>query len=390
MFDFKIESTDWSARTWVFSTPHWDINTPVFMPVWTLATIKWITKEQISQIWSQIMLSNTYHLYLKPWENIIESFWWLHDFMSVKLPILTDSWWFQVFSLGNLKRQSWSSGNSLVKITEDWVYFSSHRDWSKHFFTPEKAMQIQEKLWADIIMAFDECAPWDSSHYYARKAMDRTHRWALRSLEEHNKLQLIRWQFWKEPQTLFPIVQWVIYEDLRKESIEFLRDLPTPGIAIWWLSVWESKEDLIKMLDVLSPLLPDNKPHYLMWLWTPEDLIEWIYRWIDMFDCVLPTRLGRHGVAFSSIWNIKITNEKYIFEKSGIPIDDELSTSVSKTYSLWYLRHLLHTWELLWGQLLSLHNIEFLHNITKKAREHISSGTYEQFRARFWSNYKRK
>ncbi|MDD2487374.1 MAG: tRNA guanosine(34) transglycosylase Tgt [Candidatus Gracilibacteria bacterium] len=399
MFEFKIESTDGSARTGVFSTPHGDIKTPVFMPVGTQATVKGITKEQIMEIGSQIMLSNTYHLYLKPGDELIESFGGLHEFMGIDLPILTDSGGFQVFSLGNLRKsnlipentgETEHKGESLVKITEDGVYFRSHRDGSKHFFTPEKAMQIQEKLGADIIMAFDECAPGDSSHSYARKAMERTHRWAVRSLKEHNRLQIIRKELGKKPQTMFPIIQGVIYDDLRTESVKFLRDLNTDGIAIGGLSVGESKEDLIKMLDVLSPLLPPEKPHYLMGLGTPEDLVEGIYRGIDMFDCVLPTRLGRHGVAFSSIGNIKMTNEKYIYEKSGIPVDPELATHVSKTYSLGYLRHLLHTGELLGGQLLSLHNLEFLHNITKRAREAIEAGKYEEFRSRFWSNYNRK
>lgn len=389
MFEFKIEKNDWLARAWEFVTPNWVIKTPIFMPVWTQATVKWITKEQLEQIGSQIILSNTYHLYLKPGENLIEEFWGLHDFMWIKIPILTDSGGFQVFSLW----QTWKwfkNWESLVKITEDWVHFRSHRDWSKHFFTPELAMQIQEKLGADIIMAFDECAPGDSSHSYATKAMNRTHRWATRCQLEHAKLQEKRASLWKNPQALFPIIQWVIYEDLRRESAKFLSELDTPGIAIGWLSVWESKEDLLRILDVLSPILPSEKPHYLMWLGTPEDLIEWIYRWIDMFDCVLPTRLGRHGVAFTSYWNIKLTNKKYEHEKTWIPIDPELSTHVSRTYSLGYLRHLLHTWEILGWQLLSLHNLEFLLNITTKAREHILNWQYEAFRNKFRENYKIK
>ena len=390
MFEFKLETKCWNARAWTFTTPHWDIKTPVFMPVWTQATVKWITREQIKEIGSQIILANTYHLYLKPWEQLVEEFWWLHDFMSIDLPILTDSWGFQVFSLWQSGKSWYKSWESLVKITEDWVQFRSHRDWSKHFFTPEKAMQIQEKLWADIIMAFDECAPWDSSHLYARKAMDRTHRWAERCLVEHKKLQDIRMAKGKHPQALFPIIQWVVYDDLRQESAKFLSWLDTPWIAIGWLSVWESKEDLLKVLDIVTPLLPENKPHYLMGLWTPEDLIEWIYRWIDMFDCVLPTRLWRHWVAFTSDWNIKITNKKYEFEKAWLQIDEELSTYVSRNYSLWYLRHLFHVGEFLGWQLLSLHNLEFLLNIASKSREYIIAGKYDEFRNRFWSRYKMK
>lgn len=390
MFEFNIKNKDWQARTWEFITPHWVVNTPIFMPVWTQATVKWITREQIKEIWSEIILANTYHLYLKPWEELVEDFWWIHDFMSIDMPVLTDSWWFQVFSLGQSGTSGYKKWESLVKISEDWVQFRSHRDWSKHFFTPEKAMQIQEKLWADIIMAFDECAPWNSTHTYARKAMERTHRWAERSLAEHKRLQENRKAIWKNEQALFPIIQWVVYDDLRKESAKFLSSLDTPWIAIGWLSVWESKEDLLRVLDIVSPLLPENKPHYLMWLGTPEDLIEWIYRWIDMFDCVLPTRLWRHWVAFSSYWNMKITNLKYEREKWWIPIDEELATYVSKHYSLWYLRHLFHVGEFLWWQLLSLHNLEFLINISKVARKYIEKWEYSKFRERFWSNYKLK
>jgi len=390
MFEFKINATCSNARTWELTTPHGIIKTPIFMPVWTQATVKWITREQIKEIGSEIILSNTYHLFLKPWEELIEEFWWLHDFMAIDLPILTDSWWFQVFSLGQTSSSGYKNWESLVKITEDWVRFRSHRDGSKHFFTPERSIQIQEKLWADIIMAFDECAPWQSTHTYAKKAMWRTHRWATRCVEEHKKLQEIRKSQGKNPQTLFPIVQWVIYEDLRKESAEFISSLGTDWVAIWWLSVWESKEDLLKVLDVVCPILPKDKPRYLMWLGTPEDLIEWIYRWIDMFDCVLPTRLWRHWVAFSSLGNIKITNKKYEYEKSWIPCDTELSTHVSRNYSLWYLRHLCHVGEFLWGQLLSLHNLEFLLNIAKKSREHIANWTYDAFRDNFRKNYKIK
>lgn len=390
VFEFLIEAVDGKARAGKLTTPHWEIKTPVFMPVWTQATVKWITREQLKEIWSQIILSNTYHLYLRPWEDLVSDFGWLHDFMSIDMPILTDSWWFQVFSLGQSWKWWYKNPESLVKITEDGVRFRSHRDWSTHFFTPEKAMGIQEKLWADIIMAFDECAPWDSSHNYAKRAMERTHRWAERSLAEHKRLQIERQNKWLLPQALFPIIQWVVYEDLRKESAEFISSLDTPWVAIWGLSVWESKEDFIRILDIVSPILPENKPHYLMWLWTPEDLIEGIYRWIDMFDCVLPTRLWRHWVAFSSDWNIKITNKKFEYEKWWIPVDDELETYVSRNYSLGYLRHLFHVGEFLWWQLLSLHNLEFLLNIAKRSREHIINSDFENFRNKFWSRYRMK
>lgn len=390
MFEFKIKSSDWLARAWIFETPHGNIMTPTFIPVGTQATVKGITKDQLSQIWAQITLSNTYHLYLSPWEDLIEKLWWIHNFMWVSNPILTDSWGFQVFSLGNMKSYKMNDGlgSNLVKIKEDWVEFRSYKDWSKHFFTPEKAMQIQEKIWADIIMAFDECAPWDSTYLYAKKSMELTHRWALHCLTEHNKLQKIRKTKKKNPQAYFPIIQWVVYDDLRKESAKFLWDLDTPGIAIGGLSVWESKEDFLRILDLLGPILPENKMHYLMWLGNPEDLIEWIYRGIDIFDCVLPTRLGRHWIAFSSFWNIRITNANFQSEKSWIPMLEWFETYISKNYSLWYLRHLFHVWEILWWTLLSLHNLEFLLILTKKARESILDWSYEKFRKDFWKAYK--
>ncbi|MDD2565642.1 MAG: tRNA guanosine(34) transglycosylase Tgt [Candidatus Gracilibacteria bacterium] len=390
MFEFKIEKTSGNARAGELVTPHGVIKTPIFMPVGTQATVKGITREQLKEIGSEIILSNTYHLYLKPGESLVEDFGGLHKFMAIDLPILTDSGGFQVFSLGKSGTSGYKSGESLVKITEDGVHFRSHRDGSKHFFSPEKAMQIQEKLGADIIMAFDECAPGDSTHNYAKRAMTRTHHWAVRCLEEHTKLQKIRTEKGQLSQALFPIIQGVVYDDLRKESAEFLSSLDVPGIAIGGLSVGESKEDLLRVLDVVSPILPSHKPHYLMGLGTPEDLIEGIYRGMDMFDCVLPTRLGRHGVAFSSVGNIKITNQKYEFEKSGIPVDEELSTYVSRHYSMGYIRHLFHVGEFLGGQLLSLHNLEFLLNIAKKSREHILSDDFDSFRNKFWNSYPKK
>lgn len=391
-FEFTIEATDWLARTGTLSTPHGDIQTPIFMPVGTQATVKWVHKDHILEIGSQIILSNTYHLYLRPGDETIAHFGGLHEFMNINLPILTDSGGFQVFSLGQMKNSPGSkeSGEtkSLVRITEDGVEFRSHLDGSKHMFTPERAMQIQANLGADIIMAFDECAPGDSTHSYARAAMGRTHRWASRCVTEHTKQQKIRADKWLHPQALFPIVQWVIYDDLRIDSVKYIADLNMPGVAIWWLSVGESKPDMIRILDAIAPYLPPSKPHYLMGLGTPEDLIEGIYHGIDMFDCVLPTRLGRHGVAYTSRGNIKVTNEKYRLEKEGIYTRQEYSTMVSRTYSLGYLRHLFKVGEMLAGQLVSLHNLEFLLNLSREARKAITEGRYESFRKDFWSEYK--
>ncbi|MFA6090677.1 MAG: tRNA guanosine(34) transglycosylase Tgt [Candidatus Gracilibacteria bacterium] len=391
-FEFTIEATDGLARAGTLSTPHGDIQTPIFMPVGTQASVKGVHKDHILEIGTQIMLSNTYHLYLRPGDETIAHFGGLHEFMNINLPILTDSGGFQVFSLGQMKNSPGSKesgeAKSLVKITEDGVEFRSHLDGSKHMFTPERAMQIQANLGADIIMAFDECAPGTSTYSYARAAMGRTHRWASRCVIEHIEQQKIRADKGLHPQALFPIAQGVIYDDLRVDSVKYIADLDMPGVAIGGLSVGESKPDMIRILDSIAPYLPPSKPHYLMGLGTPEDLIEGIYRGIDMFDCVLPTRLGRHGVAYTSRGNIKVTNEKYKLEKEGIYTRPEYSTMVSRTYSLGYLRHLFKVGEMLAGQLVSLHNLEFLLNLSREARKAIIEGRYEVFRKDFWTEYK--
>jgi len=385
MFEFKLENTDWYARAWEFFTAHWSIKTPIFMPVWTKSSVKGIHPEELDEMWAEIILNNTYHLYLKPWDEIVKHFWWAHKFMNYNKPILTDSGGFQVFSLWQTWKTWFKNSDSLVKITEDWVHFRSFIDWSKHYFDAEKVMDIQSNIWADIIMAFDECAPWKSGKDYARAAMERTHRWAERCVKKWKENNIEREKNWYHKQALFPIVQWVIFDDLRKESAEFIWKLVTPWIAIWWLSVWESKKDMYRILDVLKDNLPLNKPRYLMWVGTPEDLIEWIYRWIDMFDCVLPTRLWRHWVAFSSVWNIKITNKKW--ELSKDPLDEACECKVCKNYTKWYLRHLIQEWEMLWMQLLSYHNLHFLINLWKKARQAILKNKYEEFRNKFWEKY---
>jgi queuine tRNA-ribosyltransferase len=377
MFEYKLENTDWKARAWEFFTEHGSFKTPVFMPVWTKATVKWLSREEIEQMWAEIILNNTYHLYLRPWKDVVKHFGGVHKFQNYKWPILTDSGWFQVFSLGKC---DW-----LVKITEDWVNFRSFIDWSKHFYNAENNMDLQSDLWADIIMAFDECAPWNSSHEYAKKAMERTHRWAERCVKRWKSNNKKRKKEWKHIQALFPIAQGVIYDDLRKQSAEFIWKLDCPWVAIWWLSVWESKQDMYRTMDVIEPVLPKNKPRYLMWVWTPEDVIEWIYRWIDMFDCVLATRLWRHSVAFSSRWNIKIKNEKYKLSKD--PLDPDCNCKVCKNYTRWYLRHLMAEKEMLWQQLLSYHNLYLLIHLAKKARIAILENKFEEFRKNFWKKY---
>ena len=385
MFEFKLENTDWYARAWEFFTEHGSFKTPIFMPVWTKASVKWITTDDLDEIWAEIILNNTYHLYLRPWDEIIKHFGWAHMFMNYKKPILTDSGGFQVFSLGQTSNSGFKNNESLVKITEQWVHFRSFIDGSKHFFDAENVMDIQNNIGADIIMAFDECAPWDSSWKYAEAAMERTHRWADRCVKRRKENNIAREEKWLYKQALFPIVQWVIYDDLRKKSAEYISKLDTPWFAIWGLSVWESKEDMYRILDIMKDNLPENKPRYLMWVWTPEDLIEWIDRWIDMFDCVLPTRLWRHWVVFSSTWNIKIRNEKHKLSKEAL--DKKCECKVCKNYTRWYLRHLIQENEILGMQLISYHNLYFLINLWKKAREAILKNKYREFRDNFRKEY---
>ncbi|MBP7773753.1 tRNA guanosine(34) transglycosylase Tgt [Candidatus Gracilibacteria bacterium] len=383
MFSFSIHSTDGHARAGVLETPHGSIQTPVFMPVGTAATIKGITREGIAQMKTQIMLSNTYHLMLRPGADIVEKMGGLHSFMNVSLPILTDSGGFQVFSLGNPR----NGGPSLVKTDDEGVEFQSHLNGDKYYMTPEKAMDIQSQLGADIIMAFDDVAAGGSARSRAREALNRTHMWAERCVSQWQNNEILRKEKGLHPQTLFPIIQGVTYEDLRLESVRFLKELPTLGIAIGGLSVGEGKESMLAMLDLLAPELPSEKPHYLMGVGTPEDLIEAIARGVDMFDCVLPTRLGRHGEVFTSTGYLRVDRSSLDGSMEKIPVAPGFETSVSENYTLGYLRHLMHADEMLGQILLSMHNTEFLMRLCDCARAAIQKNSYESFRKSFWSTY---
>jgi queuine tRNA-ribosyltransferase len=277
MFDFQIASKNNRARTGIFTTPHGDLLTPVFAPVGTQATVKTLTPEHLKDINATLVLSNTYHLYLRPGDELVRDMGGLHKFMGWHRPMLTDSGGFQVFSLAQTRM-----------IDDDGVTFKSHIDGSTHRFAPEKAIGIQENLGADIIMAFDECSD-PNDHAYSKLAMERTHRWAERSLKAQTR----------RDQALFAIVQGGVQADLRAESARFIASLDTPGIAIGGLSVGETKQEMHHTLDVVVPLLPENKPRYLMGVGTPEDLIDGVMRGIDIFDCVLPTRLARHHSAIA-------------------------------------------------------------------------------------------
>jgi queuine tRNA-ribosyltransferase len=354
MFEYTITSKNGRARAGIFRTPHGDLQTPVFAPVGTQATVKTLTPEHLKGINASLVLSNTYHLYLRPGDELVREMGGLHNFMQWPNPMLTDSGGFQVFSLSKIR-----------KIDEDGVTFKSHIDGSMHRFTPERSIQIQNNLGADIIMAFDECAD-PNDPVYIQKAMERTHRWAVRSLNGHGRTD----------QALFGIVQGGVDPDLRAQSAEFIAALPFPGIAIGGLSVGETKDEMYKTLDVVTPLLPENKPRYLMGVGTPEDLINGVLRGVDIFDCVLPTRLARHHAAFSPEGRLNLMNAP--FARDPRPIDETCDCYTCRTFSRAYLRHLIAAKELLAGTLISIHNLRALIRLMEKIRIAIADGTFTE------------
>jgi queuine tRNA-ribosyltransferase len=353
MFEFEILASQGSARAGVFHTLHGDLETPVFAPVGTQATVKTLTPAQLKELGASLVLSNTYHLYLRPGDELVAKLGGLHEFMQWPRPILTDSGGFQVFSLAQTR-----------KIDNDGVTFKSHIDGSSHRFTPEKSIQIQENLGADIIMAFDECSD-PNDHAYSRIAMERTHRWAERSLAAKRR----------DDQALFGIIQGGVNPDLRAASTEFITSLPFQGIAIGGLSVGETKAEMHATLDLISPLLVKNKPRYLMGVGTPEDLINSIARGIDIFDCVLPTRLARHNAAFSSGGRLNLMN--LTFAQDNRPIDEACTCYTCRTFTRAYLRHLIVVKESLAGTLLSIHNLHALIQLVSDIRESIMDSSFE-------------
>ena len=352
------------ARRGVVHTPHGDIQTPVFMPVGTQATVKSMTPEELKEIGAQIILSNTYHLYLRPGQDIVKEAGGLHKFMNWDKPILTDCGGFQVFSLGPLRT-----------ITEEGVLFRSHLDGSKHLFTPESVMKTEEDLGADIIMAFDECVEYPASYEYTKQSMERTTRWAKRCKEAHKT----------ENQALFGIIQGGFYEDLRKQSAEDLIKLDLPGYAIGGISVGEPKEEFLKMLYYTAPLMPENKPRYLMGVGTPDYLIESALAGIDMCDCVLPTRIARNGTAMT--WNGKVVVRNATYERDWGPLDPECDCYACKNYTRAYIRHLVKTNEILGVRLLSIHNINFLTKLMERVRIEIENDNLLEFRKEFYKKY---
>ena len=364
MFEFEIVKEDKKtrARAGILHTPHGDIETPIFMPVGTRATVKALTPEQVEEAGAQIILANTYHLYLRPGNGLVKKAGGLHSFMNWNKPILTDSGGFQVFSLDGLR-----------KITEEGVEFKSHIDGSLHVFTPENVMQIEEDLGADIIMALDECAASDKPYEYVRPSMYRTMRWAERCKKAKKS----------EDQALFGIVQGGVFEDLRIESSKIIDDMDFPGNAIGGLSVGEEKPVMYRMLDVIEPYLSRHKPRYLMGVGSPDCLIEAAGRGVDMLDCVLQTRTARMGTALTRQGKMNMHNKK--FEEDMSPLDDQCQCYACRHFSRAYIRHLVCVGEILGATLLSIHNITFSLDLMKTMRQSIIDGNYSEFREEYLS-----
>lgn len=358
-FSFEIiaRCSKTGARAGILHTPHGDIKTPIFMPVGTQGTVKAMTTEELTAINTQIILANTYHLYLRPGHKLVAQAGGLHKFMNWPRPILTDSGGFQVFSLGDSN-----------KIDDEGVEFRSHIDGSKHYFTPEKVMEIEGDLGADIVMAFDQCAPWPSSREFISKAVARTTDWARRCKTVQPN---------PHSQALFGIIQGGEYRDFREESAYQLTALNFPGYAIGGLSVGEPKEIAFEVLSWCPGLLPDDKPRYLMGVGTPDYLLTGTYYGVDMFDCVLPTRLARTGVAMTSLGRLVVRNAEYA-EDFG-PLDPNCSCQVCASYTRAYIRHLIKANEILAHRLLSYHNLFYLLKLMEGARQAIIDGRFPQY-----------
>lgn len=363
-FTLKGKDNASKARAGVITTAHGDIETPIFMPVGTVGSVKGINQHVLeNEIQAQIILGNTYHLYLRPGTGILEDAGGLHKFMGWDKPILTDSGGYQVFSLANNR-----------KLKEEGAVFRSHIDGSKHLFTPENVVDIQRKIGADIIMAFDECPPYPSEYGYARTSMKLTHRWLNRCIEQMKNTE----PMYGYEQSLFPIVQGSTYKDLREASAQYIASTQCDGNAIGGLSVGEPEEMMYEMCALCCENLPEDKPRYLMGVGTPWNILENISLGVDMFDCVMPTRNGRNGMLFTSKGVINIKNKKW--ENDFTPIDNGIECQTSNYYTKAYLRHLFVANELLGLQIASIHNLAFYLHLVKKARHHILHGDYNSWK----------
>ncbi|KPQ20196.1 MAG: queuine tRNA-ribosyltransferase Tgt [Algoriphagus marincola HL-49] len=363
-FTLAQEDPQSKARAGLVETDHGKIETPIFMPVGTAGTVKAVHQRELKEdVQAQIILGNTYHLYLRPGLDILEKAGGLHKFNGWDRPILTDSGGYQVFSLAGTR-----------KIKEEGVTFKSHIDGSKHNFTPENVMDIQRTIGADIIMAFDECTPYPCEYGYARKSMEMTHRWLKRCAERFDSTE----GKYGYNQTLFPIVQGSVYKDLRKQSAEFIAEQGREGNAIGGLSVGEPAEMMYEMTEIVTDLLPRDKPRYLMGVGTPANILECIALGVDMFDCVMPTRNARNGMLFTSEGIINIRNEKW--KDDFTPIDPAIGNYASTFYSKAYLRHLTISKEILAAQIASIHNLSFYLWLVKEARNHILAGDFASWK----------
>lgn len=360
MFRIDKKDSSTSARAGVLRTAHGDIPTPVFMPVGTAATVKGVLHRDLrTEINAPVILANTYHLYLRPGTDIINSAGGVHGFMSWDRPVLTDSGGYQVFSLAANR-----------KLTEEGAIFRSHIDGSRHLFTPEKVLDIQRLLGSDIMMAFDECAPWPCDHGYALRSMELTHRWLDRCVDHYRKSRPL----YGYEQMLFPIVQGAVYADLRRISAEKAASMDMAGNAIGGLSVGEPAEVMYEMTEVVNSILPEEKPRYLMGVGTPANILESIARGVDMFDCVMPSRNGRNGMLFTRDGIINIRNKRWAEDLS--PVEAGSDSEISRTYSRAYLRHLVISGEMLGAQIATIHNLAFYLSLVREAREKILEGTF--------------
>ncbi|HML21508.1 MAG TPA: tRNA guanosine(34) transglycosylase Tgt [Aggregatilinea sp.] len=367
VFEFSLTAQQGSARAGVLQTPHGPLPTPVFAPVGTQATVKAVEPRELQELGATLVLANTYHLHLRPGEDLVAEFGGVHDFMAWNGPMLTDSGGFQVFSLGEMR-----------DIDDDGVTFRSYLDGSIHRFTPEVSIQIQHKLGADVIMAFDEC-PVPNDRAAVERALARTHHWLDRCAEEHARSgDLAR-------QALFGIVQGGIFPDLRAASVEYAAGLDLPGYAIGGLAVGETKAEMVHTLEQTTSLMPANKPRYLMGVGSPEDLVNGVARGVDIFDCVLPTRVARNGAALTRLGRINMRNRQYATDHD--PIEPGCTCYTCRTFSRGYVRHLVQSSEILGHQLLSIHNLHLLLTLMREMRAAIIDGTFDDYATAFLASY---
>lgn len=366
-FEVIKKDKDTNARVGVIHTEHGDIPTPIFMPVGTLGTVKTMTVEELKDMDAKIILGNTYHLYLKPGMEVMRQAGGLHKFMNWDRPILTDSGGFQVFSLSDMR-----------KINENGVEFRSHIDGSKHFFTPEKSIEIQNDIHSDIMMSFDECVEARADYDYVKQSMERTIRWAKRGLDYHKEHS-------HDDQSLFGIVQGGLFKDLREKSVNETTAMDFDGYSIGGLSVGETKEEMIDILNFTTPMLPYDKPRYNMGVGTPDYLFESFQAGIDMADCVLPTRMARHGTALTSTGRLIVKNAKY--KDDFTALDHECDCYTCKNYSRSYLRHLVNVNEILGARLLSYHNLYFLLKLCENIRQAIMEDRFMEYKEEFYNKY---